>query len=117
MKIRVEVRGLPAQLQLNEEYEATCVVVNRLTEPRNLQLQWRMKDMPPGVLAAGKIYTNIGKVAGRSRTNVTQKFFAQQTGQWQLTGCAVVELDTDECWEMPNLLDVVVVEACVEINQ
>jgi hypothetical protein len=30
---------------------------------------------------------------------------------WQLTGCAVVELDTDECWEMPNLLDVVVVEA------
>ena len=36
MKIRVEVRGLPAQLQLNEEYEATCVVVNRLAEPRNL---------------------------------------------------------------------------------
>ena len=113
MKIRVEVRGLPPQLQLNEEYEATCVIVNRLTEPRNLQLQWRMKDMPPGVLAAGKIYTNIGKVAGRSRTNVTQKFYAQQAGMWQLTGCAVVELDTDECWEMPNLLDVVVVETGV----
>ena len=32
---------------------------------------------------------------------------------WQLTGCAVVELDTDECWEMPNLLDVVVVETGV----
>ena len=113
MKIRVEVRGLPAQLQLNEEYEATCVVVNRLAEPRNLQLQWRMKDMPPGVLAAGKIYTNIGKVAGRSRTNITQKFFAQQTGMWQLTGCAVVELDTDEEWVMPNLLDVVVAETGV----
>ena len=63
------------------------------------------------VLAAGKIYTNIGKVAGRSRTNITQKFFAQQAGMWQLTGCAVVELDTDEEWVMPNLLDVVVVEA------
>ena len=65
------------------------------------------------VLAAGKIYTNIGKVAGRSRTNITQKFFAQQTGMWQLTGCAVVELDTDEEWVMPNLLDVVVVETGV----
>ena len=63
------------------------------------------------VLAAGKIYTNIGKVAGRSRTNITQKFYAQQKGMWQLTGCAVVELDTDEEWIMPNLLDVVVVEA------
>ena len=53
------------------------------------------------VLAAGKIY----------RTSA--KFFAQQTGMWQLTGCAVVELDTDEEWIMPNLLDVVVVETGV----
>ena len=60
IKIRVEVRGLPPQLQLNEEYEATCVVVNRLTEPRNLQLQWRMKDMPPGVCSCVEINQCVG---------------------------------------------------------
>ena len=111
MAIRVEVLGLPAQLQLGREYEATCVIVNRLDQARNVQLQWQLKDMPAGVGAAGKIYTNVGKIEGRSRTRVPQKFLPQLVGMWQLTGCAVQNLDEEsETWVMPNLLDVLVVD-------
>ena len=105
MKIRVEVRGLPAQLQLNEEYEATCVIVNRLTEPRKPAVAVAHEGH-----AAGRppLLEKFTRTSARSRAGPAQisrqKFFAQlAAGHVAIdAGCAVVELDTDEEWIMPN---------------
>ena len=103
------MHGLPRRpVDVGERFDCVCVVINRGAKPRELQLQWRLDDMPDGVGIDGKTYTNLDKVEGRSRTSAPAHVLILEPGVHQMTGCAVEDLDSGEVWVMPNLFDVIV---------